>query len=85
MLRCLVTTDNVTNVTTTTQVAATRCQKESVLAEELGIVEAESITETTKAETTVIGYVIRVNGSGWTPSSAFSSLNIDFRNPIEVN
>lgn len=61
-----------------------RCQKENALAEEFGLVEAESITETTKAQTTVVGYVIRANGSGWTPVSAFSSLNIDFRHPVEV-
>jgi hypothetical protein len=70
-----------TPVTTT---APLQCQKENVLAEEFGLVEAESITERTKAETIVVGYAIRINGSGWTPSSAYSSLNIDFRHPVEV-
>lgn len=67
---------------TTTTVA--RCEKENVLAEEFGLVRAESITETVKAETTIVGYTIRSNGTGWTPASAYSSLNIDFRYPIEV-
>lgn len=62
-----------------------RCQKENVLAEEFGLVQAESITETVRAETTVVGYTIRSNGTGWTPTSAYSSLNIDFLYPIEVN
>ncbi len=70
-----------TSVTTT---PSTRCQHENVLAEDFGLCGPESITETTKAETKVIGYAIRVNGSGWTPSSAYSSLNIDFRHPVEV-
>jgi hypothetical protein len=69
-------------VVTTTGPA--RCQTENILSEDLGVVEAESISETTKAETKVIGYIIRINGTGWTPSSAFSSLNIDFRYPVEV-
>lgn len=67
-----------------TTTAPTRCQTENTLDEELGLLDADSITETTKAETKVVGYVIRVNGTGWTPSSAFSSLNIDFRHPVEV-
>ncbi len=70
--------------TTTLPISPARCETENVVAEDLGLVEAESITEATKAETNVVGYIIRVNGSGWTPSSAFSSLNIDFRHPVEV-
>ena len=62
-----------------------RCQTENVIAEDLGVVEAELISETTKAETKVVGYIIGINGTGWTPSSAFSSLNIDFRHPVEVS
>jgi hypothetical protein len=69
---------------TTTPTATLRCQTENLLAEELGLVEAELISETTKAETKIVGYVIRINSTGWTPSSAFSSLNIDFRHPVEV-
>jgi hypothetical protein len=65
--------------------APARCQTENTLDEELGLVNAESITETTKAETTIVGYIIRTNSSGWTPSSAYSSLNIDFRYPVEVD
>ena len=69
-------------LTTTT---TNRCQKENVLAEEFGLVQAESISETAKAETKVIGYAVRLNGTGWTPSSAYSSLSIDFRYPVEVS
>lgn len=68
-------------LTTTTPA---RCQKENVLAEEFGLVQAESISETSKAQTKIIGYAVRLNGTGWTPSSAYSSLNIDFRYPVEV-
>lgn len=70
-----------TTITTTT---SDRCRTENVLGEEFGLVEATAINEATKGETKVIGYSIRVNGTGWTPSSAFSSLNIEFRYPIEV-
>ena len=65
-------------------VAPTRCQKENALIEEYGLVEPESITEITKAESKVIGYAIRRNGTGWTPTTSFSSLNIDFRYSVEV-
>ncbi|CAF1321223.1 unnamed protein product [Adineta steineri] len=76
----------ITSVTgsTTTGKTPTRCSTENSLDEALGLIGAESITETTKAETKPVGFSIRVNGSGWTPSSAFSSLNIDFRHPVEI-
>ena len=69
---------------TTTKRSPVRCQTENTLAEELGLVQPESITEVTNAETKVIGYSVRKNGSGWTPSASYSSLNVDFRHPVEV-
>ncbi|UJR29915.1 hypothetical protein I4U23_017463 [Adineta vaga] len=72
------------NETTTTPSVPHRCQTEDSLDEELGLLNADSITETTKGETTVVGFVIRANGTGWTPSSAFSSLNIDYRHGVEI-
>jgi hypothetical protein len=78
------TTDYGSNETTTIAVASARCQTENILSEELGVIASDSITETTKGETKVVGYIIQTNGTGWTPSSAFSSLNIDFRVTVEV-
>ncbi len=81
----LATIGEFSNGTTTSPVGLYHCQTENILDEGLGVVEAESITESTKAEINVVGYIVRINGSGWTPSSAFSSLNIDFRYPVEVD
>ncbi|CAF2527114.1 unnamed protein product [Rotaria sp. Silwood2] len=78
------TTEKAVDEATTTSSVPGRCQTENTLSEELGLVKAESITETTKAETKVVGYIIRSNSTGWTPSSAFSSLNIDFRYSVEI-
>ncbi|CAF3717462.1 unnamed protein product, partial [Rotaria socialis] len=77
-------TDEVANETTTAASAALRCQTENILVEEFGIVDAEAIIETAKGETKVIGYIIRSNNTGWTPPSAFSSLSIGFRYPVQI-
>lgn len=61
------------------------CQTENVLDEVMGLVTADSITETSKAQTSVVGFVIRMNSTGWTPSSIYASLNIDFRDAVQVS
>ena len=61
-----------------------QCQVDNVVDEEFGLVSADGITETSKAQTTIIGFVIRMNSTGWTPSSVYSSLNIEFEEPVQV-
>ena len=69
---------------TTTKKSTEQCQIDNVVEETFGLLTADAITETSKAQTTVVGFAIRMNGTGWTPSALYSSLNMEFGEPIQV-
>jgi hypothetical protein len=74
-----------TKVVASTVISTARCQANNILDETLDLISAESITEVGGARAIVIGHTIQNNRAGWTPSTNFATLDIEFRSPVEVN